>query len=72
MKIRYAVLTPKHEAAIKKLDYHGTRWLYRGQVEALKFTRDSGPFIILVSRDGKKCLHIKKTDDKDYTYHLLD
>lgn len=71
-KEKYAVITPKHEGAKKQMEYHGERWVFRGEVESLKFVRGEGPFIVLVSRDGKKCLHIKKRDDKDFAVRLLD
>jgi len=71
-KERYAVITAKHEEAKKKLDYHGERWLFRGEVESLKYVRGEGPWLVLVSRDGKKCIHINKKNDNDFTVRLLD
>lgn len=69
-KEKYAVLTPKTEEANKKLSYHGNRWLLKGEVESLKFSRTVGPFYLLISRDGKKCLHIQKTNDPDFIIYL--
>lgn len=71
MKDKYIILTPKNDVGKKKMDYHTDRWLYRGTVEKLKFTRDIGPFIVAMSLDGKKCLHIKEKDDPDFTYRML-
>lgn len=71
-KEKYAVVMPKHDSARKKLDYHGERWLFRGEVESLKFVRGEGPFLVLISRDGKKCLHIQKRNDPDFSVHMLD
>lgn len=70
-KIPYIVLTAKTAVGKEKLSYHGERWILKGKTEKLKFTRDPGPWLIVISRDGKKCIHIKEKDDLDFTTRML-
>jgi len=71
-KEKYAIITPKNEGAKKRMEYHGDRWLFRGEVDTLKFVRGEGPWLVLVSRDGKKCIHINKKNDNDFQVRMLD
>jgi hypothetical protein len=70
-KEKYIVLTPKNDNGKKKMDYHGDRWLLRDEVDKLKFSREPGPFYIIMSRDGKKVLHVKKDGDPDFNVREL-
>lgn len=65
-KEKIIVLTPKTDAGRKKLDYHGERWLFRHMTDNIKFSREPGPWYVLMSRDGKKVLHVKQDADPDF------
>lgn len=71
VKEKYVVLAPKNDEGKKRLDYHGDRWILRGETATLQYVREVGPWLILISRDGKKCLHVKKKDDKDFDVRPL-
>lgn len=62
----YVVLTPKNDAAKKKMDYHGNRWILRRELETVKFSMERGPWLVIVSRDGKKLMHVKKENDPEF------
>lgn len=66
-KESYVIITPKNDGATKKMDYHGDRWILRAEVPTTRFSREPGPWLVLISRDGKKCIHVKKTDDPDFS-----
>jgi len=66
-KEKYAVIIPKHDDAKKRLEYHGEKWLLRGT----KLIRDEEYFVFR-SRDGKKCIHVNKKNDNDFTVRLMD
>lgn len=68
-KETYATIIPKTENGKLRMDYHGERWIYKGQVDTLKYSK-GGPWHILISRDGTKCLHIKKENDIDFDVRL--
>lgn len=48
-KETYAVITPKNDGAKNKMEYHGDRWIFREETNSLKFTRDPGPWLVLIS-----------------------
>lgn len=70
-KEHYVVLTPKNDDARKRLSYHGERWILRDTIDKLKFSMEPGPFFLLVSKDGKKCLHVKKEYDTDFNVRVV-
>lgn len=70
-KETYAVLTPKNDSAKKRMEYHGNKWIFRGEVDTLKFVKGEGPWLVLISRDGKKCIHVHKKNDPDFSAYLL-
>ena len=70
-KEKYVILTPKNDNGKKKLDYHGDKWLFLRIVDNLKFIREPGPFIVLQSRDGKKCIHVKEKEDPDFCIRFV-
>jgi hypothetical protein len=67
----YAILTPKNDFAKKKMTYHSEKWILLEEINEVRYTRDSGPFLVLRSRDGKKCIIAKKTDDADFDVRVL-
>lgn len=67
----YIVLTPKNTEAKKKLEYHGERWVLRKEVDIVKFSREPGPWLVLMSRDGKKLMHVKKANDPDFDTRVI-
>lgn len=71
-KETYAIITPKNDAATKKLEWHGNRWIFRSLVDMVKFSRDPGPWYVLISRDGKKCIYVRKTDDVDFDIRIME
>ena len=70
-KEKFVILSPKNASAKERMEYHGDKWVIREVVDNVKFSREPGPYLVLISRDGKKCLHIKKKDDKDFDYHKI-
>lgn len=70
-KETYVILEAKNEKGKAKIGYHGEKWIYRGDIDNLKFVRSQGPSIVARSRDGKKVLFIKKQDDPDLKYRIL-
>lgn len=71
-KVKYVILTPKNDEAKKRLEYHGTRWVYRGMQAEVKYTREPGPYFRLQSRDGNKCIFVKERDDRDFIVRMAD
>ena len=69
-QIKYVILTPKNELAKSKLEWHGERWEFRKTVSEVRFSRDTGPYIVVMSRDGKKCLTVKAKDDPDFDIRM--
>lgn len=71
-KEHFAVITPKTDIAKLKMAYHGERWLVRGIFPSVRFTREPGPWVRLMSRDGNKCLDVHQTKDQDFSIRFLD
>lgn len=67
---KYVIITPKSDNGKERISYHGERWIFREEKESLKFVR-GGPFIGVVSSDGKVCLYIKKANDPDFDIRFL-
>lgn len=67
----YAILTAKNDFAKKKIDYHTEKWVLIEEIKEARYTRDNGPFLVLRSRDGKKCIIAKKTNDADFDIRVL-
>jgi hypothetical protein len=60
-------LTPKSEAGKKRMSYHGSRWVFKREIDTLGGMKLPGPWIGVQSRDGKTFLWIHKVDDADFT-----
>lgn len=70
-KEQFVILEAKTDKGKEKIGYHGEKWVFRGEVENLKFNRRQGPSIVVRSRDGSRILFIKKQDDPDIKYRML-
>ena len=70
-KENYIVLIPKNESAKEKIGYHGERWILKNTIDKLKFTREEGPFLLLMSRDGTKYIHVKQSNDSLFNIRNL-
>lgn len=70
-KEQFVILEAKTDKGKEKLGYHGEKWVFREEIENLKFCRQQGPSIVVRSRDGSKVLFIKKQDDPDITYRMV-
>lgn len=62
-KEHYIILTPRNDAAKLKMAHHGDKWIIREELEFIKFLREPGPWLKLVSRNGEKVLFVKKNND---------
>jgi hypothetical protein len=69
-QIKYVILTPKNDVAKSRLEWHGERWEFRRIVFEVKFSREPGPYVVVMSRDGKKCLTIKSKNDPDFDIRM--
>ncbi len=71
-KENYVIITPRNDNATKKLEWHGTKWVMRQLVEEVKFSRDPGPWYVLISRDGKKSMFVRQTGDVDFDVRTME
>lgn len=70
-QIPYVEITPKNESGKKRMAHHGSRWIFRSESDTIKFSREPGPWVGLMSRDGKDFLWIKKNNDPDFTIRMV-
>jgi hypothetical protein len=75
-KEAYLVLIPKNDNAKKRLSYHGERWIFRRETTnpPTTYARSSPSdtvWILVMSRDGKSIIWLKKKDDPDFNIREL-
>jgi hypothetical protein len=68
--IPYAILTPKHDKAKERLAYHGTKWIIRHIENETEFHSGEGPWLRVMSMDGKKYMVINALKDPDFKLTL--
>jgi hypothetical protein len=68
--IPYAILTPKHDAAKKRLSYHGKQWIIKHIEDETEFHSGDGPWLRVMSMDGKKYMIINALKDPDFKLAL--
>lgn len=68
---KYVIVRAKTSLGEKKLSYHGEKWVFKKKVLALQFVRTPGPFIEIMSRDGKALIFISEKDDPDFDMRML-
>lgn len=64
---RIVELIPKNHAAIKRLAYHGSRWILRRVADTVPgYRQDEGPYMGCMSKDGKAFIWVRAQNDPDF------
>jgi hypothetical protein len=69
-QIPFAILIPKHDKAKERLQYHGSKWIIKQISSEAEFHSGEGPWVIVMSIDGKKFMTVNALRDKDFKFAI--
>lgn len=69
-KLTYAIITPKTEAGKKRMGHYGDKWVVRSDLNASWQNANSTQKLVLMSRDGDRCLILLNHNDPDFDVRI--